>query len=190
MRSCRFSHCKVQNGSSCGTCVQFVTDYMISPCASWACLGAAAPHHYDLNQMLVNFSLWLWLTLRAWSASGSSLSSASSTAQRLRHQLAPARCFKVVPSSISTATENAGPRAPAQSLTSARAPAPITSADSRVHFPLAVPAQQREIALSRSQDQILAASGSSRMEVIRSYLAAAIRNDTNLCGVPLGRCRQ
>ena len=36
MRSCRFSHCKVQNGSGCGTCVQFVTDYMISPCASWA----------------------------------------------------------------------------------------------------------------------------------------------------------
>ena len=63
-------------------------------------------------------------------------------------------------------------------------------ADSRVHFPLAVPAQQREIVLSRSQDQILAASGSRRMEVIRSYLAAAIRNGTSLCGVPLGRCRQ
>ena len=105
MRSCRFSHCKVQNGSGCGTCVQFVTDYMISPCASWAPLtvwghvseqplAVPAPHHYDLNQMLVNFPLWLWLTLRAWSASGSSLSSASSTAQRLRHQLAPARCFK------------------------------------------------------------------------------------------------
>ena len=31
-----FLHCKVQNGSSCGTCVQFVTDDMISPCASWA----------------------------------------------------------------------------------------------------------------------------------------------------------
>ena len=46
----------------------------------------------------------------------------------------------------------AGPRAPAQSLTSARAPAPITSVDSRVHFPLAVPAQQREIALSRRQE--------------------------------------
>ena len=115
MRSCRFSHCKVQNGSGCGTCVQFVTDYMIIPCASWAppclgaCVGAAAgvsaPHHYDLYQMLVNFPLWLWLTLRAWSAFGSSLSSASSTAQRLRHQLAPARGFKVVPISTSTATE-------------------------------------------------------------------------------------
>ena len=57
-----------------------------------------------------------------------------------------------------------------------------------MHFPLAVPAQQREIVLSRSQDQILAASGSRRMEVIRSYLAAAIRNGTSLCGVPLGRC--
>ena len=82
--------------------------------------------------MLVNFPLWLWLTFRAWSASGSSLSTL------------------------------------------------CQSADSWVPFPLAVPAQQREIALSRSQDQILAASGSRRMEVIRSDLAAVIRNDTSL----------
>ena len=51
-----------------------------------------------------------------------------------------------------------------------------------MHFPLAVPAQQREIALSRRQDHFLATSGSRRMEVIRSYLAAANRNDTSLCG--------
>ena len=42
-----------------------------SPCASWAPplfggfvrevpLAFPAPHHYDLNQMLVNFAFWLW----------------------------------------------------------------------------------------------------------------------------------
>ena len=35
-------------------------------------LAFPAPHHYDPNQMLVNFPLWLWLSFRAWSASVSS----------------------------------------------------------------------------------------------------------------------
>ena len=155
-------------------------------------MGAAAPapHHYDLSQMLVNFPCgcgWHSALGRHLAAlcpqpaprpSGSDTSWLRPGASRLcQFQPRPQQKY-------------AGPRAPAQSLTSARAPAPITSADSRVHFPLAVPAQQREIVLSRSQDQILAASGSRRMEVIRSYLAAAIRNGTSLCGVPLGRCRQ
>ena len=35
-------------------------------------LAVSAPHLFDPNQMLVNFPLWLWLALRAWSASVSS----------------------------------------------------------------------------------------------------------------------
>ena len=129
-------------------------------------LAVPAPHHCDPHQMLVNFPLWLWLTFRAWSASGSSWSSASSTVQRLRHQLAPARCFNVVPISTSTATETCRTTGSGPKPHVSKSPAPITSADSRVPFPFAVPAQQREIALSRSQDQILAASGSRRMDQV------------------------
>ena len=35
-------------------------------------LAVPAPHHFDLNQMLVNFPLWLWLAFCAWLASVSS----------------------------------------------------------------------------------------------------------------------
>ena len=54
--------------------VRQVTDFMISPCASWAHpvwghvweqpLAVPAPQHFDPNQMLVNFPLWLWLAFR------------------------------------------------------------------------------------------------------------------------------
>ena len=104
--------------------------------------------------MLVNCPLWLWLALRRLGrASGTALRpqpaprASGSDTSWLRPGASRLCQFQPRPQQ-----KYAGPRAPAQSLTPARALAPITSADSSVHFPLAVPSQQREIALSRRQE--------------------------------------
>ena len=147
MRSCRFSHCKVLNGSGCGTCVQFVTDYMISPCASWApplfggmCGSSRWP--FPHRTTMTKTKCWSIFPYGCgWhSALGRHLAAlcpqpaprpSGSDTSWLRPGASRLCQFQPRPQQ-----KCAGPRAPAQSFTSARALAPITSA---------APAQQREL---------------------------------------------